>query len=107
MKTKLTIIYFSFYLIFDILVSNFYFNINYKNYGKLHNFYHHTFQENLDININFGPIYYRFCSNIYGFRVHCENKDAIKNAVILDGIKFTTSSKRAETFPNFLYLSVL
>jgi hypothetical protein len=78
MKTKLTIIYFSFYLIFDILVSNFYFNINYKNYGKLHNFYHHTFQENLDININFGPIYYRFCSNIYGFRVHCENKDAIK-----------------------------
>ena len=78
MKIKLLTTYLIFYFIFDVLVSNFYFNVTEKNYGKLHYFYHHTFKENLDTNINFGPLSYRFCSNIYGFRVHCENKDNIK-----------------------------
>ena len=78
MKLKLLITYLIFYFVFDVLVSNFYFKNSEKNYGKLHNFYHHTFKENLDTNINYGPLSYRFCSNIYGFRVHCENKDKIK-----------------------------
>lgn len=78
MKLKLTITYIIFYLFFDILLSNFYFNVEKKNYGKLHKFYHHTFKENLDTEINFGPLSYKFCSNIYGFRIHCENRGRIK-----------------------------
>jgi len=64
--------------IFDFLVSNFYFFDVRNNYGSKHDVYHHTLKPNQELMVNFGPGNYKICTNSFGFRVHCENKNIAK-----------------------------